>query len=567
MDIFAGLKGHLRLMVDAVQGMKALIVDSETLGIVSMVLSHTEILEREIFLTERLDGSDSAGEGKRALAKLSAICFLRPTNQNFLLLGRELQNPRYTQYHIFFTNCVPEHRLEQLAHCDESESVQQVRELFADVHAISPDLFSVSLPGSLRLAAYERSRWTAYEESLHSRIVEALFAVCVALKVMPLLRYTSSSEVTQTLACKLQERIAEEPDLFNELSATPGGRPALLILDRRDDPVTPLLNQWTYQAMAHELLTLEYNRIDMSKCPDIRPDIKDVVMSTAHDDFFRDNVCSNYGDLVENIKKYVEEYQSTTKNTSQIDSLEGMQRFVDEYPEFRKLSGNVSKHVAVAHELSRLINTQGLFDASQLEQDLACSERPKQHLQEVMDMLRGSSITDIERLRLVLLYSLRYEDEVAISQLKELLQDCGMSADQIGLIDRMKRHAGSSVRSEDLFGNKSVFARQQSFVSRSIKGVENVYTQHKSQLHARAELLMRGKLKEASFPFVDRGPAKDAKEPLPAAIIFVVGGATYEEARDVMELNRTLEGRRVLLGGSTFLNSQSFLAEVAQLDE
>lgn len=25
--------------------------------------------------------------------------------------------------------------------------------------------------------------------------------------------------------------------------------PLLLIIDRRDDPVTPLLNQWTYQVM------------------------------------------------------------------------------------------------------------------------------------------------------------------------------------------------------------------------------------------------------------------------------------------------------------------------------
>lgn len=28
----------------------------------------------------------------------------------------------------------------------------------------------------------------------------------------------------------------------------------VLLLDRRDDPVTPLLTQWTYQAMVHELV-------------------------------------------------------------------------------------------------------------------------------------------------------------------------------------------------------------------------------------------------------------------------------------------------------------------------
>ena len=36
------------------------------------------------------------------------------------------------------------------------------------------------------------------------------------------------------------------------------------MLDRRDDPVTPLLTQWTYQAMVHELLCLYNNRVDLS---------------------------------------------------------------------------------------------------------------------------------------------------------------------------------------------------------------------------------------------------------------------------------------------------------------
>jgi hypothetical protein len=33
--------------------------------------------------------------------------------------------------------------------------------------------------------------------------------------------------------------------------------PIVLILDRRDDPVTPLLTQWTYQAMIHELIGIK----------------------------------------------------------------------------------------------------------------------------------------------------------------------------------------------------------------------------------------------------------------------------------------------------------------------
>ena len=50
--------------------------------------------------------------------------------------------------------------------------------------------------------------------------------------------------------------------------------PLLLIIDRLNDPVTPLLSQWTYQAMVHELLGIQNGRVDLSLVPDIRPELQ-----------------------------------------------------------------------------------------------------------------------------------------------------------------------------------------------------------------------------------------------------------------------------------------------------
>lgn len=69
----------------------------------------------------------------------------------------------------------------------------------------------------------------------------------------------------------LQHRIESETALFN-LRPTQF-TPLLLILDRRNDPVTPLLSQWTYQAMVHELLGIHNGRVDLSKIPDNRPEL------------------------------------------------------------------------------------------------------------------------------------------------------------------------------------------------------------------------------------------------------------------------------------------------------
>ena len=61
--------------------------------------------------------------------------------------------------------------------------------------------------------------------------------------------------------------------------------PLLLILDRRNDPVTPILSQWTYQAMVHELFGIQNGRVDMTQVPDIRPEL-----SVSHLDIFISSV-------------------------------------------------------------------------------------------------------------------------------------------------------------------------------------------------------------------------------------------------------------------------------------
>jgi vacuolar protein sorting-associated protein 45 len=102
-----------------------------------------------------------------------------------------------------------------------------------------------------------------------------------------------------------------------------------------------------------------------------------------------------------------------------------------------------------------------------------------------------------------------------------------------------------------------------------LSGVENVYTQHKSLLHALVDSLVKGKLRDTSFPFIEskrRSIAATAATSRPNdGIVFVVGGVTLEEARDVRMINSSNANCNIILGGSTVLNSKTFLADVAQL--
>ena len=47
-----------------------------------------------------------------------------------------------------------------------------------------------------------------------------------------------------------------------------------------------------------------------------------------------------------------------------------VQAFIENYPQFRKLSGTATKHVAVVGELSRMVENNKLMALSEVEQDI-----------------------------------------------------------------------------------------------------------------------------------------------------------------------------------------------------
>jgi vacuolar protein sorting-associated protein 45 len=140
-------------------------------------------------------------------------------------------------------------------------------EYFADFLVINPDLCSIRLPA--RLFSTSPELWN--QDSL-ARSTEGIIALLLSLKKKPLIRYEKNSLLCKKLATEVRYSMTQEEQLFDfRKTDTP---PILLILDRREDPITPLLTQWTYQAMVHELLGINNGRVNLSDVPDIRPEFK-----------------------------------------------------------------------------------------------------------------------------------------------------------------------------------------------------------------------------------------------------------------------------------------------------
>ena len=452
-----------------------------------------------------------------------------------------------------FSNIIPRTDIKYLAECDESESVREVKELYADYLGVNPNLFSLNIP-----VCMQRLNWLP--DAL-ARSVQGIVSVLLSLKLNPVIRYRAGSAVTQTLAKQVYEQITKESSLFDFRTHENGAAPPLLlILDRRDDPVTPLLHQWTYQAMVHELLTIRNNRVDLSDKQGVPKDFKELVLSGDQDEFYAKNMYANFGEIGSTIKNLMEEFQRKAKDQKKVESIADMKNFIETYPQFKKMSGTVQKHLCIMGELSSMTTKRNLFEVSELEQEIACKAEHSQQLQRIKKIIADERISVDDALKLVALYALRYERH-ANCDTSSLLQIIKMRGGQTHIIPSLIEYAGTHMRQGELFNLVRITdaVKLTRNLIKGLKGVENVFTQHTPLLKETLEDVFKGRELDPTYPAIN-SELVPFRRPPQEVVVFIVGGTTYEEALAVHQLNNV--GYRVILGGTIIHNSESFINEV-----
>lgn len=249
--------------------------------------------------------------------------------------------------------------MKKLSEADETEVVRCVKELPLDYQPVSPFLFHLKLTN--RIFDLKNDAWLP--EGI-KRSSDGLASVLIALQVNPIIRYQTQSQLCKVLAEKISSTIKNE-SLANKTwrQAAPFDVNSLLIiLDRRNDLVTPIINNWTYYAMIHEQFSISNNRISLVNAPNREPkDQKDMLISMENDSFFEENYHKNYGELGVTLKEAVGDLKTQAQSKHKVETMEDMRRFIDEYPETRRYASNLHNHVFLMSELTRIVTEHNLI--------------------------------------------------------------------------------------------------------------------------------------------------------------------------------------------------------------
>mmetsp|Transcript_45986 Transcript_45986/g.33747 ORF Transcript_45986/g.33747 Transcript_45986/m.33747 type:complete len:121 (-) Transcript_45986:377-739(-) len=119
----------------------------------------------------------------------------------------------------------------------------------------------------------------------------------------------------------------------------------------------------------------------------------------------------------------VQKFLSSRQSQAKFESIEDMQRVIENFPEFKRSERNTTKHFNILEELRKVVEGTKLYDVSEIEQELVAGVENKNNhfkmVEQVVKELGAGTISKMEKLRLVILFALRYERDEKVGRLKE----------------------------------------------------------------------------------------------------------------------------------------------------
>jgi syntaxin-binding protein 1 len=288
---------------------------------------------------------------------------------------------------LYFLGRLSDRLLEEIKACKPLlKRVKALTEVNIDFLAKEERAFSLDLKESFT-AFYLRKSVTPVELN----IAEKLVTVCATLNEYPHIRYRQSSGICTSLAnvfhLKMDEFVAQNPNWWYHGGASKSQQAArrergtLLLLDRADDCLTPLMHDFTYQCMVHDLLKMDGDRItckaEKSDDPTKTED-KDVLLDEK-DSVWVELRGKHIAAVIETLSERIREIMNSSTGSTLAKkgkaggemSLSEMASALKALPEYREVLSKLSQHMHLAHDCMDVFRKEHLMELSEFEQTLA----------------------------------------------------------------------------------------------------------------------------------------------------------------------------------------------------
>ncbi|XP_055096207.1 syntaxin-binding protein 2 isoform X5 [Symphalangus syndactylus] len=528
---------------------KVLIMDHPSMRILSSCCKMSDILAEGITIVEDIN------KRREPIPSLEAIYLLSPTKKSVQALIEDFRGTptfTYKAAHIFFTDTCPEPLFSELGRSRLAKVVKTLKEIHLAFLPYEAQVFSLDAPHSTYnlycpFRAGERMRQLEV-------LAQQIATLCATLQEYPAIRYRKGPEDTAQLAhavlAKLNAFKADTPSLGEGPEKT---RSQLLIMDRAADPVSPLLHELTFQAMAYDLLDIEQDtyRYETTGLSEAR---EKAVLLDEDDDLWVELRHMHIADVSKKVTELLRTFCESKRLTTDKANIKDLSQILKKMPQYQK---ELNKDLAMGSD--------------------AEGEKIKDSMKLIVPVLLDAAVPAYDKIRVLLLYIL-LRNGVSEENLAKLIQHANVQAhsslirnlEQLG--GTVTNPGGSSSRLEPRERMEPTYQ-----LSRWTPVIKDVM-----------EDAVEDRLDRNVWPFVsDPAPTASSQAAVsarfghwhknkagvearagPRLIVYVMGGVAMSEMRAAYEVTRATEGKwEVLIGSSHILTPTRFLDDLKMLDQ
>jgi len=532
------LKETIISMIKCTENYKMLLLDETTKSIISTVMTKTDLPLNNV-LDFNLIEIDSSDKDKSKYLWLDCIIFVDPSI-SFLHVKEIVSNKRYGKYYLYFISKISDEQIEELGKCDEKDKIVDINEIYLNFNIVQDNLSVFKMPEATRdmpeatrdMPEATRDMPEATRDMLSSNlksIADSLIIFMSSFRFNPIIRYSNKSNVCKSIG----EEILKSDEFGFRDSAL------LLILERKDDPVTPLINWWTYQAMIHEFIGINMNKIKIVN----EKRSEELLLDPVIDKFYEENMFLMFSDLSDKFSVLIDEYKKKQEEYKNI-TVEHIKKFTSEYPNYLKMQNTVSCHNKIIKEFTKNFSKK-IMEISIVQQEIISGNDHNEIVNKMLQIINDPIVDILDKFKLVILYALKHEskNDSELEDFKLLLKD-NLEDKYMKILDNILNICGKDKRIGNVFQGKSIMEY--------ISGTSNnAYVQFKPLIHNILSEVLSNKLSEIKYPFINKNNYTNI-------VIYMHGGITYQEMNVINEFNKKSDIKVSVLT-SQIHNSKSFL--------
>ncbi|KAL2477949.1 SNARE-interacting protein KEULE [Forsythia ovata] len=412
---------------DSRSSWKVLIMDKVTVKVMSHSCKMADITDQGVSLVEDLF------RRRQPLPSMDAIYFIQPSKENVVMFLSDMsgREPLYRKAYVYFSSSVPKDLIARIKN-DTSvlPRIGALREMNLEYFSIDSQAFITDHERALEELFGEDAGSSRRFDACLNVMATRIATVFASLKEFPFVRYraakvlddastmTTFRELVPTkLAAAIWNNITMYKSTIPNFPQTETCE--LLIVDRSIDQIAPIIHEWTYDAMCHDMLDLDGNKYvhEVPSKSGGEPEKKEVLLED-HDSFWLELRHAHIAEASERLSEKMTNFVSKNK------AAQLQQRLLE--------------------NLMQSSETVGLRELGQLEQDLVFGDAGTK---EVINFLRMKQNGMCEnKLRLLMIYASVYPEKFEGDKATKLMQLAKLSREDMKAVKNMKLLEGSVSR-------------------------------------------------------------------------------------------------------------------------